>query len=455
MSAQDIREKVKELIRALVSASQTRNIYGRDHNLAKEAGDMFYSVLTGALSDRHELTIGVIADEIAFEKEPFYEISANITGFIERLKSLDIEKVSFLKGIEREEVSGLLDLLSGAKNSIENTGHMIIGAIGLAQGEEDIGPEIDARMAANKSFGEGVDFLKNTLEGIKNNKPVDVRTGRFVVGKIVDNLLKNMHAFLLLTSLKQHDEYTFVHSLNVSIFTVVQAEALGLPQGALTDIGVAALLHDSGKLAVEADIIRKGGKLNPDELDKMRSHPLDGAEILLDTPDMPFLAAVATFEHHIKYDMQGYPALLYGGKLNLASMMVAIADVYDALRSKRSYHDPFPSEKVYEEMTGLAGKHFHPGLLEIFFQKVGVYPPGTLVELDNGAVGLVVKGSIVDMRRPQVEILYEEHGEEVKEPYMVNLLSKDRSTGQYRWTITKSIPLGGKHKLPDKYEGAR
>ena len=122
----------------------------------------------------------------------------------------------------------------------------------------------------------------------------------------------------------------------------------------------------------------------------MHSHPIDGAEILLETPNVPLLSAISTFAHHMKYDMQGYPTRLYGDKLNLVSMMITIADTYDAMRDKRSYHEALAAEKVYEEMVESSGKHFHPDLLDIFFKRIGIYPPGTLVELDNNAVGLVV-----------------------------------------------------------------
>jgi len=131
--------------------------------------------------------------------------------------------------------------------------------------------------------------------------------------------------------------------------------------------------------------------------------------------------------------------------------MVAIADIYDALRSKRAYHEEMAPEKTYEEMTKMAGTHLHPDLVENFFKIIGVYPPGTLVELDNKEVGLVVKESILDIKRPQVEILYNSKGEKEKEPYIINLLEKDNESGSYKYSIVKSILLTEKYELPRKY----
>ncbi|MFA5255713.1 MAG: HD-GYP domain-containing protein [Candidatus Omnitrophota bacterium] len=464
MDAKDIRSKVEEMIGFLISSAQTANIYGRDHNLTKDAIDRLYSMLRDSLSDREEITIGIIGDEIAFEKKPFYRISKNIEKFILRLKKMKIEKISFLKNIEKRELAFFIDILAGSarlhekENDVEKAleanmvKNILIGTIGLSREAENAGSGISAQVQTGASFQEGMDFLTQTLDDIGNNRPMDIRAARLVVGKILGSLLKNIDPLLILTSLKKHDEYTFVHSLNVAIFTLVQAEALGLPEELLADIGVAALLHDIGKLSVEADIIKKNGKLDKEEIDKMRSHPIDGAEILLETPDMPLLAAISTFEHHMKYDTQGYPARLYGDKLNLASMMIAIADAYDAMRSKRSYHEAFAAERVYEEMMESSGKSFHPDLLDIFFKRMGIYPPGTLVELDNNAIGLVIKESVVDIKRPRVEILYNSKGVEEKDTYIIDLLEKDASGKKYKWTITKSIPISDKHNVPAKYK---
>ncbi len=464
MNTHDIREHIGKVITLIVSAAQMESVYGREHNLTKDEIGKLYSALRVSLAGRSDITIGIIGDEIAFEKEPFYEISKNIEKFILRLKDMKIEKISFLKSTEAWEVAAFIGLLAGSIKDHEKTGgiehelkelnvrNIVLGTIGTAEEEEEDSRPSDVQAEAGVNFREGVSFLKQTLDGISKNRPVDIGAARFVIGKIVANLLKNMHSLLILTSLKKHDEYTFVHSLNVAIFTLVQAEALGLPESLLTDIGVAALLHDIGKLSIQADIIQKSEKLSREEIEKMHAHPADGAEILLETPNVPLLAAITAFEHHIKYDTQGYPARLYGDRSNLASMMITIADVYDAMRSERSYHEAFAAEKVYEEMMLLSGKTFNPVLLDAFFKRVGTYPPGTLVELDTGAIGLVVKESIVNPGRPQIEILYNSEGMEEKEPYTVNLLEKNDATGLYKWTIVKSIPISDKHAIPAKYK---
>ncbi len=465
MDNRDIISRVGKIVALMVSAVQMESVYGREHNLTKEELKQLYDMLRESLAGRADITLGIIGDEIAFEKEPFYELSKNIEKFILRLKDMKIEKISFLKNVDERELEAFVGMLSGSIRDHKKAGgiedelkalgirNITLGTIGLTEDEEEEkAPGGDIHAEAGAGFREGENFLKKTLDDIGKNKPVDTGAARLVVGKIIGSLLKNASPLLILTLLKKHDEYTFVHSLNVTIFTLLQAETLGLPEALLADIGVAALLHDIGKLSVQTDIIQKTAALNQEEIKKIHEHPTDGAEILLEMPNVPLLAAITSFEHHMKYNAQGYPARLYGDKLNLASMMITIADVYDAMRSDRPYHEAFAAEKVYKEMMTLSGQMFNPVLLDAFFKRIGAYPPGTLVELENGAIGLVVKESIVNSGRPQVEILYNSKGAEEKEPYTINLLEKDAETGSYKWTILKSIPLSDKHKIPDKYK---
>jgi hypothetical protein len=148
--------------------------------------------------------------------------------------------------------------------------------------------------------------------------------------------------------------------------------------------------------------------------------------------------------------MTGYPRKLYGKKLNLISMMIAISDYYDQLRRKPFYYEEGGPEKAYEEMMKLSGKLFHPDLLKNFFSIIGLYPPGTLVELDSQEIALVIQASMFDIKRPQVEVLYDKFGEKYDEPRIMNLMEKNKN-GQFKKSIVKSIPPLEKFSIPEKY----
>ena len=233
----------------------------------------------------------------------------------------------------------------------------------------------------------------------------------------------------------------------------MQAEALGLGKQHLQEIGVASLLRDSGKMTGGHEEEKKEidiEKLSEVEKKHRAMQNINGAKILLDMKDITILAALASFEHDVAYDGTGIPERIYGEKPNLASMMISISDCYDKLRSDEDAKEDGGPEHVFDKMMALSGKKFHPDLLSNFFTLVGVFPPGTLVELNTKEVGLVIQASTIDIRRPQVEVLYGENGEKYEDPEIINLLEKDKK-GEFKWSIVRSISPNDKFEVPEKY----
>ena len=195
----------------------------------------------------------------------------------------------------------------------------------------------------------------------------------------------NRTALIALTALKNYDNYTFTHMVNVSILTMSQARALGIDGSTLRELGLAALMHDIGKVRTPTEILNKPDKLTDAEFAVMRMHVVDGAEILRRTPEMPAIAPVIAFEHHLRLDGTGYPFGVSRSGLNLGTMLCSIADVYDAMRSQRAYQQAFPSDRILEVMKRNDGQQFDQHLVRRFTQLLGIYPPGNLVRLDDGA----------------------------------------------------------------------
>jgi len=180
------------------------------------------------------------------------------------------------------------------------------------------------------------------------------------------------------------------------------------------DLGIAALYHDVGKLYISLKVIQKESKLSEKEFLQVRHHPLLGAKILDGYKDaLGILPIVVAYEHHLRYDLTGYPKSPYHRKPHPASMMVSICDVYDALALKRSYKKDYPPEKIHELMMLEKGKIFDPQLLDKFFSFIGVWPVGTLVSMSDGRVGVVRATNELDIDRPSVEVLAPENAGEV------------------------------------------
>jgi putative nucleotidyltransferase with HDIG domain len=173
-----------------------------------------------------------------------------------------------------------------------------------------------------------------------------------------------------MAAIKSHDEYTATHITNVAILAMGLAEALGLPSSGVRDVGLAALLHDVGKLAVPGEILNKPDRLTDEQYATMRRHPEDGARLLLATTGVPDLAVAVAYEHHIRYDGGGYPAVPRGWKTTLATAITQVADIYDALRTDRPYRPAHPHAVVEQMMLADSGAILDPELLDVFFDVV-------------------------------------------------------------------------------------
>jgi putative nucleotidyltransferase with HDIG domain len=208
--------------------------------------------------------------------------------------------------------------------------------------------------------------------------------------------------------------------VNVSILTMGQARGLGIEGTALRQVGLAALLHDIGKVRTPPEILNKPDKLTDKEFAILKRHTVDGAEILRTTPEVPALAPIVAFEHHLRIDGTGYPQVVRP-QLNVATMLCGIADVYDAMRSQRVYQQAFPSDRILAVLQKNDGAQFDPHLVRRFVQLVGIYPAGGLVRLDTGETAIVTKTYAPDPYRPRVKLILAADRTPLPRPYEVNL----------------------------------
>ena len=454
----DIRNTIEEIIKRLARAIQITRMYVKEHQLTSEAIDALYTAIHDTLVKRGEITIGIIGNEFAFEKEPLYEFSQKRKGFIKHLKALGINKVCILDGIEKDELLDFCKILGTNPDSLSDKKtiddlittsgiqHILLGNIGAVHKTQSVQvKEDDIEEIIKRRYQGNIKYLTKTFNELKSNQRLNVQSAKQIVDSLINNLLKNKNLLLMLTSMKNRNEDTFEHGINVAAFTLLQAEMLGIENKYLVDVGMSAMLHDIGRLSspIEEDMAdQEKSELknnNQNNIEKQIQLVIKGAKILLETDGIGALPAIVAFEHNINYDLSSSgPKKLYGKSLNLISMMIAISDYYDKLRKKNSFYESGGPEKAYEEMMKLAGKNFHPDLLKNFFSVIGVFPPGTLVELDSKEVAMVIQASMMDIRRPQVEVLYTADGEKLKEPRIINMIEKDRK-GQYKRSIIKSI----------------
>jgi len=240
--------------------------------------------------------------------------------------------------------------------------HTLSGDTGLAAGDTPKGP------GNPEMSGDEIAKLMEIYEEVQKYKKLKVVGIHEIVNGIVDILKQGITPFLGLAPLRSADEYTFTHSIDVCSLNIAQAMGLGIEGQLLYDIGIAAMLHDIGKLFVPVEIINKPGSLDKNEWSLMKQHTIRGAEYLLGLPGIPKLAVITAFEHHMKFNYAGYPEAPKGWKQNLCSQITTISDHFDAMRTRRSYRNALETEQVISFMSDKLGSELHPGLTKNFFK---------------------------------------------------------------------------------------
>lgn len=240
-----------------------------------------------------------------------------------------------------------------------------------------------------------------------------------LVDEIAGSITREPSAMLSVARLKNHDDYTYLHSMAVCGLMIALGKKLGLDEHALRRVGMGGLLHDVGKAAVPLAILNKAGSLDDEELRVMREHPVVGAQILIECDAGSDLIDIA-LHHHEKYDGSGYPHRLKGEEISLYARMSAVCDVYDAVTSTRAYRNGWTPAEAMHQMMSWRG-HFDPALLHTFIRTIGIYPVGSLVRLASGRVALVVKAGEKSLMRPCVHVFWSLHAQREVKPQELDL----------------------------------
>jgi putative nucleotidyltransferase with HDIG domain len=279
--------------------------------------------------------------------------------------------------------------------------------------------------AARRVYSSAVETAQSLWEQARAGDQPDPNTARKIIDSLARLVSQDRTSLMALTAVKRYDNYTFTHMVNVSVLAMAQARSLNLDGPLLREFGFAALMHDIGKVHTPVEVLNKPDKLTRDEFDIMKQHVVDGAQILRRTPEMPALAPVVAFEHHLRQDLSGYPEKIGHRDLNLCTQIVSIADVYDALRSNRIYREGLPSERIRAIMTQKDSPAFNTKLLRRFINLMGLFPVGTLVRLESEELGVVTREHPSDPFRPQVKVLLDRLGQPIETPVLVNTWEPD------------------------------
>lgn len=422
-----VRQAGRDFLLALYAALRTLKLYPVENDQSQRAVDDLRSAAQTLLQIEPELELRIAGEFIFVNSTRLRLELANYASFSHVLTSLRHAGVGIVRadeGVERREWQIFVSLLLSFAAREEHPDKLAEFQQKLAQGPVthiEVDPPADsidaydnpekAKEAAKRTYERSVAVAKEIVNSVRMGRTASVRKMKRAVQDIVDQVLKNEVSLVGLTTIRDYDEYTFTHSVNVCIFSVSIGKRLGLSKLQLYDLGLAALFHDVGKSRVPLEILNKDGGLSDDEWRIMQSHPWLGVLTLFQLRgygEIPYRSAIVAYEHHMKVDLTGYPKCIRDRELSVFSKIVAVADGFDAATTRRSYQtEPMQPDAVLKQMWANPRRGFDKVLVKALINLLGVYPVGTCVILDSYEIAVVHSANpdAAQLHRPIVRIV--------------------------------------------------
>jgi len=451
----------RAMVTALYAAAKAFKFYPLENATVQNALDQVYRVIRRILDREDAIALRLVGDFIFLNEARLrldlsdYVSFSYVAGLFRRH---GIGQVIMEKSLDRQHLVPFLSLLIEEGAGGEGAFEQFLGRLEASHARfitvdpvkevaEDLGLEADdrAKEAAKVTYFQSVHVAREVLTDARLGRAVNLRRVKRAVQSIVDQVLNNETSIVGMTSLRDYDEYTFTHSVNVCIISVVIGQRLGLTKLQLYELGLGALFHDIGKQRIDSAIVTKSSRLTNEEWNWMRRHPAEGLLALFwmrGLSDVPYRAMLMAYEHHMKMDMSGYPRNTRPRNPTLFSRVVATADGFDAATSKRSYqHQPWSPDEVLREMRDNPKRGFDQLLVKALINATGVFPPGTMAILDTFELAVVVARN-PDRKRihqPVVKIISDAMGLMLAEPLTVDLAELDPATEKPRRAIIKTV----------------
>ena len=382
-------------LNSLAHALAVMTLYPDGHPSRNRAIDAAYQALDGLTGATVRPSFTFLDSEVVFGRDPLRDFKEWDWG--RRLAAAGVQRLEFERKVSRDEFESFLqEILARLTLSVITTGEnrqmrslgIRFGAVGV-QGESQHSEAVPVPPLAtlNISLGEEVETLRWLQHEVQSHGTIPLIEAEAVVRSLSVAMHGERRIVLPLLQLKEFDQYTTTHSLNVAVLAMGLAESLGCTKNEVRSFGVAGLLHDIGKIRIPIDVLTKPGKLTVEERLIINRHPADGARIIMESDQSLDLAAVVAYEHHIMLDGGGYPTLHYNRACALASRLVHVCDVYDALRTKRPYRDAWESARACRYLLERAGTEFDPDLVKGFIDLLQRSDMQLGVLADEGGAG--------------------------------------------------------------------
>ena len=376
------QNRLKLIPPALAGIFQGIRLYPAKHPLVRKQLDNALAALNPFLLQQGSLSIGLVDGTLMIDDLPCMDDQSATEDLKHLLGEKEIQIIEFLPELESEQLVQFCQLLTvqGKGNLQTKMDSAGITAIRITL-EED---------GARAIYNQALQVVNTIFQDVRMGQIPSSETALDASRAMVETSLSEPYALFSMSLLKDYDNYTFTHSVNVSVIAVTVGRACGVSEEELNILSLGGLLHDVGKMTIDHEIITKPGKLNEDEFDKMRQHPTNGAEIVAKMAHVSPIVQDIVNGHHLRYDRTGYPEDSRGKVLSPLVDIVTIADIYDAMTTVRCYQNPITPRQALVKIRELSGHFVHPEFIEKFIAFLGPYPVGTLARIHDGSIGLIV-----------------------------------------------------------------
>jgi len=450
----NLEEESSNVINGLALVLKTAQIHSMNNVAVVKSVHKLIELLNTLLVDEC-ITLQLMGDHFYINENRVRHAVEHMMNFdyiMEEFKKIGIGAITFEDTLEEQDIRVLITAVLKASSSDAPFETLLdemeqLDAITVKEAVEikkDIS-EFEKKRLIKKSYSNAVSIMKGVNESIKTNERINLARSKRVIGSIVDHIVEQEYQSTLIgmTTIKDYDEYTYFHSVNVSILSIALGNKIGLPRKLLAELGLAALFHDIGKVDIPIEVLNKPAKLSDEDWIVIKQHPWLGAAKILQFKGVnasSISIAIAAFEHHINNDLSGYPKVDRSFHPELFSKIIQIADRYDAITSARVYsRTAHSAADALSIMYTLSGSELDASLLKMFIQMIGVYPIGCLVVLDTNELGLVLENNqnpeCID--RPRVLLITDGSGRRI-EKTEVDLMEKD-ANGAYVRSVAKTL----------------
>ena len=422
--------RVRDLLTRLHAVRRAAQFYPAVHPSVTEGIAELREVVDKFHSEGVEVSLALCEGEVLFGEQSMPQESILFDQLIREITALGVGTIEISRGYRPDELERAIAILASDVLDVEQHGgiermgaeaglsYVRLGAVRAFERLEE--GEFDAERA-RESYEGAVELVREIDDIVRRNRVVGSGRIKGVVRSLVDNVVSSRETMLELTGLKSHDEYTFYHSANVAILSLALGSAITDDYRFLSSLGTGALLHDLGKMTVDLEILNKPGALTPAEWNEVRNHSVSGARTASRIRGLDKSAIVIILEHHMRFDGSGYPARTPRRPQHLASRIVAVADAYDAMTSRRSYSAARVHDEAMELLVRSAGTALDPALVRLFVTMMGVYPPRSVVRLSDGSTAIVLRPNASDPLRPVIRMIADADGSMLSEPVEVDL----------------------------------